>query len=773
MSGFTQVFGGSAVNPAQPSYLPLTLDGGAVALQWPLEASQTAVPTVAAVIDLNPTTTGTSVTMPDATTGSLGGVSIISNVGANSTTIKDADGNQIVVIATTVSYLLVLTDNTTTAGSWRTYQLASTSSSGVASALAGYGLEAVGSQLQVDWSAVAFTGSRTIAAADRMKLLEFTGSSDVTVQLGTLAALGTGFSCVLQNSSASANVLLATSGGNLINGEVELNILPGENAIIIGSVSQWVALGFLVGTLPISQGGTGSNTAGTALINLGGGTTGIQIFEAATAAAVLTILGLTQSTFTESTVSTNQALSTTSTNTMFVCTAAVTMTLPLTTSLGKTFVVGAYAQGGAVTWTPQGTDSINGLTAGSNFIVPAGSSVMMMTDANGNWWPFFVAAGATGTSWAIAGGTANALTATYTPPITALADGLLVWLRAAAASSSTTPTLNVDGLGAKTITRNGGDALQVSDIPAAGAELILRYNLANTRWELLNPAAPPLTWGVAGGTVDAITVTTANDYNQIRNGILIGFRAAGANTSTTPTLNVNSAGAITITKNGGQALKPGDIPGANAEIIVRYNSVTATMEMVSVIPREVQWVAAGGTADAITATYAPAVVAVYDGLLLAFRASAANTSTTPTFAPNGLTARTITKLGGGALVVGDIPAANAEVLVRYNLANTRWELLNPGTPSAAQSAASNGYLRLAGGFLFQWGSGSTTLGSGSITYPIPFPNNVYSVMATITGGAAATNTVNPILTGTPGLSTCAVWGSAAQSVGFQWFAIGN
>ena len=59
-----------------------------------------------------------------------------------------------------------------------------------------------------------------------------------------------------------------------------------------------------------------------------------------------------------------------------------------------------------------------------------------------------------------------------------------------------------------------------------------------------------------------------------------------------------------------------------------------------------------------------------------------------------------------------------------------------GTPSAAQSAASNGYLRLAGGFLFQWGSGSTTLGSGSITYPIPFPNSVYAVMATITGGAA-------------------------------------
>src|SRR4051812_32641487 len=60
----------------------------------------------------------------------------------------------------------------------------------------------------------------------------------------------------------------------------------------------------------------------------------------------------------------------------------------------------------------------------------------------------------------------------------------------------------------------------------------------------------------------------------------------------------------------------------------------------------VGWIAGGGTADAITATYSPAVTALTDGMLLSFRATAANATTTPTFAPNAMTAHTITKLGG-------------------------------------------------------------------------------------------------------------------------------
>ena len=102
----------------------------------------------------------------------------------------------------------------------------------------------------------------------------------------------------------------------------------------------------------------------------------------------------------------------------------------------------------------------------------------------------------------------------------------------------------------------------------------------------------------------------------------------------------------------------------------------------------IPWIAAGGSADAITAVYVPSVVALTDGLTLQFRATAANATTTPTFSPNGLTPHTITKKGGLVLAAKDIPAALAECFVVYNLVNTRWELANPENPpfvSAQQS----------------------------------------------------------------------------------------
>lgn len=86
--------------------------------------------------------------------------------------------------------------------------------------------------------------------------------------------------------------------------------------------------------------------------------------------------------------------------------------------------------------------------------------------------------------------------------------------------------------------------------------------------------------------------------------------------------------------------------------------------------------AATGTVDAITATFSPAIT-LADKTICTVVAAGANTSTTPSFAPNGLTANTITKQGGQALAAGDIPRAGFVALLQYDLANTRWELLNP------------------------------------------------------------------------------------------------
>lgn len=103
---------------------------------------------------------------------------------------------------------------------------------------------------------------------------------------------------------------------------------------------------------------------------------------------------------------------------------------------------------------------------------------------------------------------------------------------------------------------------------------------------------------------------------------------------------------------------------------------------------KINWAAGGGTADAITASYTIPITALVDGQLCFVRATAANATTTPTFSPDGITARTIVKNGGSALVAGDIAGVGHELILRYLLASTRWELLNPAVSSGAISIGS-------------------------------------------------------------------------------------
>lgn len=125
---------------------------------------------------------------------------------------------------------------------------------------------------------------------------------------------------------------------------------------------------------------------------------------------------------------------------------------------------------------------------------------------------------------AAAGGTANALTADFTPDLT-LTDKTVCIVIAASANSSTTPTFAPDGLTARTITRQGGQALLVGDITGAGHALLFEYNLANTRWELMNPGKVRAANDIVGSVPEANGGTNQTAYAQ--GDILY---ASGANT---------------------------------------------------------------------------------------------------------------------------------------------------------------------------------------------------------------------------------------------------
>lgn len=172
---------------------------------------------------------------------------------------------------------------------------------------------------------------------------------------------------------------------------------------------------------------------------------------------------------------------------------------------------------------------------------------------------------------------------------------------------------------------------------------------------------------------------------------------------------------------------------------------------------------AAGTADAITASYTPVVASLTNGLSLFVRATAANTSTTPTFTPNSgtVTAKAIVKGAGSALVAGDIAGAGHWLELQYDSTLDRWVLQNPAYGINAVSSAST-----QGGFKNLKVSATGTNATITISYDELIlgdgsGNNV--VERNVAG------TINTATTGAGGLDT----GAIAVSTWYSIWRIGK
>lgn len=95
-------------------------------------------------------------------------------------------------------------------------------------------------------------------------------------------------------------------------------------------------------------------------------------------------------------------------------------------------------------------------------------------------------------------------------------------------------------------------------------------------------------------------------------------------------------------------------------------------------------VTVGGTANAITATFSPAFTtwAEAAGIVLAVPLSAPSTSTTPTFAPDGLAAKTIVRGSDRVLDIRDIPGGGFVGLFVYNESLDAVQMINPNRQGA-------------------------------------------------------------------------------------------
>ena len=160
-----------------------------------------------------------------------------------------------------------------------------------------------------------------------------------------------------------------------------------------------------------------------------------------------------------------------------------------------------------------GTQKINGLVAGA-----ARTDALNVAQAQDG-----------STTYAVAGGSANALTVTLAPAITAYVEGQAV-VFSAASNNTAAATINVNSVGAKNLLRKDGSSLKVNDLQADfvytaiydGVDFILQDTQVHTSGQCKI--------SIGGGDV---ILSRYNGYKLSINNVLEDIPAAGVLLSTT------------------------------------------------------------------------------------------------------------------------------------------------------------------------------------------------------------------------------------------------
>lgn len=226
----------------------------------------------------------------------------------------------------------------------------------------------------------------------------------------------------------------------------------------------------------------------------------------------------------------------------------------------------AHTNTGALTLNVNGIGAepvtLNGTTAlvGGELVI--GQAYLLLWD--GTEWqiigPIVAESTLANAEWLTVGGTANAITGTTAVKYSALAAGFVVRL-VPTATNTNTVTLNVNGIGAKAVTKFGATALSGGEL-VNGTGYVLLYD--GTQFQIIGTfavteamvAAAEWLTGVAG--TNTITGATATPYASLSAGFVARLIPANTNSGAT-TLNVNGIGASPVTKNGTTALSGGEL----------------------------------------------------------------------------------------------------------------------------------------------------------------------------------------------------------------------
>jgi hypothetical protein len=247
---YNSPFTGNVIQPTDVSYAAyaLTSTTGTIQLEWPLNGNDTDY-VAARVMQVSTTSTAYELWMPPANQVSVGQDALIYNTGGVTLTVKSFGGaSTIVSIPSTggSAQYIFITSNGTTTGTWGVIAFGSTTSLATASALAGYGLAAIGSTLNQTTPVTAFASTYTLLASDRASTYVWTGGAG-TLSLTSATTLGNNWFVFVRNGG-SGTLTVSPTGGNQINGSASLALQPSDSCLIVCSGSAFYTIGLGQGT---------------------------------------------------------------------------------------------------------------------------------------------------------------------------------------------------------------------------------------------------------------------------------------------------------------------------------------------------------------------------------------------------------------------------------------------------------------------------------------------------------------------------------------------
>lgn len=236
---FNSPFTGNVIVPTDVSYRSITLSANTT-LEWPINGNAT--PNYAArIMNVTASSGGLVLRMPPANQASVGQDALIRNVGANSFTVADYDGNVIVVVAASEAKYIYITTNATEAGTWGVVAFGVGSSAADAGSLDGLGLTVIGATLNTAHPVQTFSSNYTAVAGDRARTYVWTGGAGA-LTLTASGTLGDNWFMLLRNGG-TGTLTVTPSGGDQIDSAASIALQPADSAIICCSGSAFFTVG--------------------------------------------------------------------------------------------------------------------------------------------------------------------------------------------------------------------------------------------------------------------------------------------------------------------------------------------------------------------------------------------------------------------------------------------------------------------------------------------------------------------------------------------------